>query len=164
MKWRASPRLAVGLLTACVWALLAGSALFWALRAGSPWEPVPAQVAGTPPGALVADARRVAQALGASGAGDAAAPAPDVLSRLMLRGVVTHGSRGAALIAVDGKPAKPVRVGAVLEGVEGGWTLQSVAPRVAVLAAGDQQARLEMPRAATPAANPAANIRTELPN
>jgi general secretion pathway protein C len=65
-----------------------------------------------------------------------------------------HGNHGAALIAVDGKPPKPVRVGAALDGVEGGWKLQSLAPRAAVLATdGHQQARLEMPRlsSATPA-------------
>jgi general secretion pathway protein C len=142
--------LAAGLVTTLVWALLAGSALFWVLRAGSQWQPVSAQVTGGSPGMLVADARMVARALGASGAVDAA-PAPDVVSRLALRGIVTHGSRGAALIAVDGKPARPVRVGAALEGVEGGWILQSLDPGAAVLAAGDQQARLEMPRKSSPA-------------
>ncbi|MFT4194233.1 type II secretion system protein N, partial [Ottowia sp.] len=76
----------------------------------------------------------------------AAAPAPDVVSRLALRGIVTHGSRGAALIAVDGKPAKPVRVGAPLDGVEGGWKVQAVEPRAVVLAADGRQARLEMPK------------------
>lgn len=39
--------------------------------------------------------------------------------------------RGAALIAVDGKPAKPYRVGAV---VDGQWVLSAVQPRRVVLA------------------------------
>jgi general secretion pathway protein C len=151
----------VGLLTALLWALLAGSVLFWALHAGGQWAPVQAQVAGgPPPGALAVDTRMVGQALGASGITDTAAP--DVVSRLALHGVVTHGSRGAALIAVDGKPPKPVRVGAALEGVEGGWKLQSLAPRAAVLVAGDRQAQLEMPRlpSATPAASAASASRS----
>jgi len=60
--------------------------------------------------------------------------------------VVTHGARGAALIALDGQPARPLRVGAELEGVEGGWRLRSVAPHGALLAAaGGRELRLEMP-------------------
>jgi general secretion pathway protein C len=144
MKRYGSPRLTAGLSAALIWALTAGSALFWALHAGGQRTPVDAQVAGGPPsGALTPDAQAVGRLLGVSG--PAAAPGPDVVGRLALRGIVTHGHRGAALIAVDGKPAKPVRVGAALEGVDGGWKLQSVAPRSVVLAADGQQARLEMP-------------------
>jgi general secretion pathway protein C len=133
------------LATALIWALTAGSALFWTLRAGGAWTPAGAQlVGGPPPGALAVDARAVGRALGASGPTTTAA-APEVSSRLALRGIVVHGNSGAALIAVDGKPPKPVRVGATLEGIEGGWTLQSVTPRAVTLATGEQQARLEMP-------------------
>jgi general secretion pathway protein C len=55
-----------------------------------------------------------------------------VPSRLVLIGVVAGASGGTALIAVDGKPAKPFRVG---RQVEEGLMLQSVAKRQAVLAA-----------------------------
>lgn len=60
-------------------------------------------------------------------------------SRFALTGVVASSSQhGAALIAVDGKPAKPYAVGSRV-GDE--WVLQSVQPRRAVLvpagAAGD---------------------------
>src|SRR5690606_25587934 len=75
------------------------------------------------------------------GAGSGA-PAPDVVSRLSLRGIVTHDGRGAALIAVGDKPAKPFRVGAE---VESGWKLQSVSPRAAVIVHENREATLHMP-------------------
>ena len=146
MRWPLTPRLTAGLLTALVWALVAGSALFWGLRAGGTGQPAQAQLAGGPAvGAVPVDTRTVARVLGAPEPTQAAAPVPDVTSRLALRGIVTHEGRGAALIAVDGKPAKPVRVGAALEGVEGGWKVISLTPRTVLLRAGEQQARLEMP-------------------
>ena len=147
MKGRLSPRLTAGLLTLAIWALVAGSALFWALRLGSgPQRPDAAVAGGPPPGGMTVDTQAVARALGAVDApAAAAAPAPDVVARLALRGIVTHGGRGAALIAIDGKPARPVRVGATLDGVEGGWTVRSVTPRAVVLAADGREARLEMP-------------------
>jgi len=161
MNWRLSPRLTAGLAAALIWALAAGSALFWVLRAGGARAPVNAQVAGgPPPGAQAPDARAVARMLGVPDA--AAAQAPDVASRLALRGIVTHDGQGAALIAVDGKPARPVRVGAALEGVDG-WTLQSVSPRAVVLAAGAQQARLEMPPLSTRSSASDASVVTAPP-
>ena len=147
MKGRLSPRLTAGLLTLAIWALVAGSALFWALRLGSgPQRPDAAVAGGPPPGGMMVDTPAVARARGAVDApAAAAAPAPDVVARLALRGIVTHGGRGAALIAIDGKPARPLRVGATLDGVEGGWTVRSVTPRAVVLAADGREARLEMP-------------------
>ena len=140
--YRPSPRLTAGLATALVWALAAGSALFWALRVGG-GAPVNAPVAGGPaPGAAAVDAPALARMLGAASAAPAAAP--DVAGRLALRGIVTHGRQCAALIALDGKPARPVRVGAPLEGAEG-WTLRAVEPGAVVLAADGREARLEMP-------------------
>ena len=148
MKPRLSERLAVGLPTLLLWALVAASALFWYLRTGG-GNPVRAPLAGSAAGERApADSRLVARALGVP---DAAAPVaattpePALAGRLALRGIVTHAGRGAALIAVDGKPPKPVRIGAPLEGVEGGWAVRSLSPSAVVLAAGDQQLRLEMP-------------------
>ena len=85
----------------------------------------------------------MARALGATSA--AATAPPDVAGRLVLRGVVTHGGRGAALIAVDGRAAKPLRVGGLLDGVDGDWRLRSVSPHAAVLVADGRELRLEMP-------------------
>lgn len=141
-----SPRLAAGLLALLVWALLAGSALYWWLRVGELTAPLQAPPAEGPRVAQV-DAAQVARALGATQA--SAEPAPDdVARRLALRGVVTHGGRGAALIAVDGKTALPLRVGDRLQGVEGDWRLRSVARHGATLAAGGRELTLEMPELA----------------
>ena len=117
MTQRLASRLAVGLPTLLLWALLAGSALWWWLRAGQPVAPPQAPVAGGAPAALTVDSAQVARALGATAAAPAApAAAPELGGRLALKGVVTHGGQGAALIALDGKPARPLRVGALLEG------------------------------------------------
>ncbi|HRB09391.1 MAG TPA: type II secretion system protein N [Ottowia sp.] len=154
MTARLAPRLATGLPTLLLWALLAASALWWWLRAGQPVAPPQAPVAGGAPAALTVDSAQVARALGATAAAPAApAAAPELGGRLALKGVVTHGGQGAALIALDGKPARPLRVGALLEGVDGGWRLRAVSPHAAVLAADGRELRLEMP---APAARTAA--------
>jgi general secretion pathway protein C len=81
-------------------------------------------------------------------AAPAAGPAPAVplATRFSLLGVVSDaGGQGAALISVDGRPAKPFRVGSQ---VDEGIVLQSVQGRSAVLAAsriGPPLATLELP-------------------
>jgi general secretion pathway protein C len=118
-----------------VWALVAGSALFWGFRLFVKAPQVPVQ-------ATTVD-------LGAGARGDltrvfgpdpvltvaAAEPEPVADSRFQLIGVVSprgtgHNSQGVALIAVDGKPAKAYRVGSI---VDGQTTLQSVRARGAAL-------------------------------
>ena len=118
-----------------VWALVAGSALFWGLRlfVKAPQAPVQTSLAE----------------LGASARGDlkrvfgpdpvvvaqATEPEPAANARFQLIGVVSPRGSGAdnqglALIAVDGKPAKAYRVGSV---VDGQTVLQSVRARGAAL-------------------------------
>jgi general secretion pathway protein C len=67
-------------------------------------------------------------------------------SRFTLMGVVaSRSNKGAALIAVDGRPAKPFRVGAA---IDEGLVLQSVEARRATLAAspeGPAVLTLELP-------------------
>lgn len=118
-----------------VWALVAGSALFWGLR-------LVVRAPQAPPQTTVAE-------LGAGARGDltrvfgpdpvapvqAAEPEPVADARFQLIGVVSPrgngaGSQGLALIAVDGKPAKAYRVGSV---VDGQTVLQSVRARGAAL-------------------------------
>lgn len=119
--------------------LVAASATFWALRLSAPRAPLVQAAAGdAATQALPVDASRLSALLGATVPGNnpapAAAPAAaELASRFVITGVVASPSaQGVALIAVDGQPAKPYRVGAVIvEGV----MLQSVAPRKAVLAA-----------------------------
>ena len=83
----------------------------------------------------------------AAGAAAARAPAASLTSRFALIGVLAGRSSGggAALIAVDGQPAKPFRVGAV---VDEGLVLQSLDPRQARLGAsvdGPATLTLDMP-------------------
>lgn len=117
--------------TTALWALAAASCVFWGLRLAAPQDAaVPAAVAAP---AATADPAAVAQVLGAVVSEVAAPVAPDAASRFVLLGVVADADRqGAALIAVDGKPARPFRVGAR---VGEGFVLQSVGARAATLGA-----------------------------
>ncbi|MDB5749783.1 MAG: hypothetical protein JWP65_204, partial [Ramlibacter sp.] len=76
----------------------------------------------------------------------AAVPVASLASRFQLIGVAAGASSGggAAVIAVDGKPGRPYRVGSL---VEEGLVLQSVQGRRAVLAAmgGPPALTLELP-------------------
>jgi general secretion pathway protein C len=121
--------------TFSVAALAAASATYWALK----WT---GAAPATPTAALAfsdanpTDPQAVARLLGGAQSGVAAAPeAPldKAASRFKLTGVVTdRASGGYALIAIDGKPAQPYRVGAQ---VDDAWLLKSIAPRSAALAA-----------------------------
>ncbi len=141
-------RWAVAGSTFLLWALLAGSAVFWGLKMSARTVVVPAPVATRAP--TPADPVALARLLGAApaAAGAAAPAAPALASRLALVGVVASRSQhGAALISIDGKPAKPFRVGAT---IEEGLVLQSVQGRRAVLAgnaAGPEALTLELPAA-----------------
>jgi general secretion pathway protein C len=139
-------RWAVAGSTFILWALVATSAVFWGLKLSARSGAVPtARVATRAP--TPADPAAIAKLLGATPATATVAPAaPTLASRMSLVGVVANRSeRGAALISIDGKPAKPFRVGAP---IEEGIMLQSVAPRRAVLAAsatGPALLTLELP-------------------
>jgi general secretion pathway protein C len=118
-----------------VWALVAGSALFWGLRLfvkapAAPRETVVAQASGGARGDLT-------RLFGIDAPPPPAeeAPAPVADARFQLIGVVSPRSSGAvregvALIAVDGKPARAFRVGAT---VTGDTVLQAVRQRGATL-------------------------------
>ena len=108
------------------------------------------------------DSLKVARLLGATDAPAVAAPVILASSRFSLVGVVAGVSRtGTALIAVDGKPARPYYVGAA---VDAGYVLQSVGPRVAVLAPSLEAPAamtLEMPK---PGAVPVVSVPGMMPN
>lgn len=135
---------AVAASTFVLWALVAASAVYWGTklssRPGGEMAPVAAR---TPP---QADPLALARLLGSNPVAQAAAPVASLASRFVLVGVVaSRGPDGAALIAVDGKPAKPFRVGAA---VDEGLVLQSVEARRAALGASMQGApsvTLELP-------------------
>jgi general secretion pathway protein C len=118
--------------TTGVWALAAASLVFWTLRLIAPSD-------GIAPPALVTNAQvsvdpaAVARMLGAVSTPAVASATPDAASRFVLLGVVADtDQQGAALIAVDGKPPRPFRVGAALAD---GYVLQSVTTRAASLGA-----------------------------
>ena len=115
-------------LTLVVWALAAASVAYWGLRLlARPGALAPASLAVGAP--FAPDPAVVARLLGATPA--QAVPQASLASRFALSGVVAGApGGGAALIAVDGKPARPFRVGSV---VEEGLVLQSAAARQATL-------------------------------
>jgi general secretion pathway protein C len=119
------------LLTLGLAGLAAASAVGWALKVQA-LQTTSAVAADSVGPAAAVDTGLVAKALGASGQPVAlGAPAPVLASsRLVLVGVVASGEQGAALIAVDGKPAKPFAVGAK---VGDDFVLLSVQARKAVL-------------------------------
>jgi len=120
------------LATTGLWALAAGAAVFWALRLSSPADAV-AAAAAMPRPSVTADAEAVGRLLGVVSAQSAAPAAPEAASRFALVGVVADPSnQGAALIAIDGKPPKPFRVGSR---VGDNYVLQSVGVRAATLGA-----------------------------
>ena len=130
--------------TFVLWALVAASAVYWALKIsqrGISAQATPPPVSAPAP----TDAAALARLLGASSNAPEAAAAPAAASRFSLVGVAAGPKRGAALIAVDGKAAKPFRVGSV---VTDGFLLQSVEARRAMLAAepdGPVLVTLELP-------------------
>ena len=133
--------------TFALWALAAGSAAFWGLRLDGTGQgnaaPAPA-----PRAVSTADPAAIARLLGSTPAAAAqSAPAASLASRFQLVGVVAGVSsgEGAAVLAVDGKPARPYRVGA---SIDEGLVLQSVQGRSATLAAtpdGPPLLTLELP-------------------
>lgn len=134
------------LMTALLWALATASLVYWGLRLSGPGvtRATPAATHNAPAGDASARLAAIARVLGdaQSPVATSVASAP---SRFGLLGVVAQRGGGAALLVIDGKPAKPYRVGSLLEE---GLLLQSVGPRHVVLAAsagGPALHRLELP-------------------
>ncbi len=134
--------------------LLAGASLVgWGWAA---WralgQPAPAAVASPP--VLAAPQLPSAEELGRWMGASPAAVEPAPAQRFVLVGIVAAGSgRGAALVSVDGQPARPYAVGAQLAP---GFVLQRLAAREAVLAeAMDGPPKLVLPLAAWEPRQPA---------
>jgi general secretion pathway protein C len=80
---------------------------------------------------LPPEASALAALLGATAAPSAAAVDTTLGSRMVLVGVVAQpGGHGAALIAIDGKPAQPFAIGST---IEPGLFLKALGPRKALL-------------------------------
>jgi len=128
---------AVRLTTFMLWALAAGSAAFWVLQnksAAATGVASDIQTTGSPQTAP--DVNLTVQVATALGAKNVTAPTAASLTaaqqaRFQLLGVLAVGTkRGAALISIDGKPAKPYSVGS---SVEDGLEVTAVAARAASL-------------------------------
>jgi len=132
--------------TFVLWALAAGSAAFWGLKLGGAQAPV--TVAAPPSrGVAAVDPTALARLLGSTPTAMVSAPQATLASRFQLVGVAAgaQSGGGAAVIAVDGKPPRPYRVGAALDE---GIVLKSVHGRQAVLATagtGQPLLTLELP-------------------
>jgi len=116
-----------------IWAVVALSATFWAMRllVRSPTTPPHA----APAGQTMAARGDVSRLFGTTTTASTPAAAPAVSSRFRLVGVAapkpgSAASGGVALIAIDGKPPRPYRVGSA---VEGDLTLRAVDMRTASL-------------------------------
>jgi general secretion pathway protein C len=130
--------------TFVLWTLAALSTVYWGLKMASSSSDTPS----VPPvvRAPAADPVAVGRLLGAQPQAAATTPAGNLAGRFVLTGVVASDSGGgAALIAVDGKPPRPYRVGAR---VDEGLVLQSVQGRRALIGAspeGPTTVTLELP-------------------
>ena len=107
--------------------------LFWGLKlqGGNSGAGLSAMVTQAAAPGVQIDPQAMARLMGAGAARPAAAVLPNASSRFALAGVVAGRHGGAALIAVDGKPPRPFRVGSR---VDEGLILQSVSARRASLA------------------------------
>jgi general secretion pathway protein C len=142
--------------TFLVAALAAASATVWILKLSAP-DPQGQTAALVLTEGVPANPQAVARMLGGSQtSGESTRSSPvdeggNMASRVKLLGVVAGRSpNGYALMAVDGKPAKPFRVGAL---VDDSWVLQSVAPRSVTLATrldGNTRTTLALPKLGTP--------------
>jgi general secretion pathway protein C len=112
-------------------ALAAASATYWVLKWTAAAAPV-SIVAPTASGPTQTDPQLVARLLGGGQVATVAALVDRSASRFKLTGVVASGAKGGyALIAADGQPARPYRVGTA---ISDNLVLQSVATRSAALA------------------------------
>jgi general secretion pathway protein C len=139
--------------TLAVWALAAWSAGYWTLQfvgsgavtASTP-APQPAAVPNSEPAQM---ARVFGPGVDKPAEVTAAPIAVDPGLRFALVGVVaSRASTGVALLSVEGKPARPYRVGST---IDDGYTLKSVTARSATLATTQTGVSFTVNLAAVPA-------------
>jgi len=146
--------MAMRLLSFAIWAVVAASAVFWLMRLLARPDAAPPHTVTVTANTQVAaaDLSRLLGSTRTAAAEVAAEPPPD--ARFKLIGVVAPKtdarSGGLALIAIDGKPPRPVSLGGT---VDGSLVLLAVNHRRAELgpAGGIATVRLELP--AVPEAN-----------
>ena len=144
MKTRLAPSWSLRLITLAVWLVAVLCGAYWALKFVTV-KPVNANAAAFTP-AIVVDSSAVAKLLGAIDNVAGKATITPASSNYALFGLaMTGGGQGVALIATDGKPAKPYRVGSK---VADDLVLKSVSRTEAILATSVNAAdgmKLELP-------------------
>jgi general secretion pathway protein C len=128
-----------------IWAAVAASAVFWALRLGAGSPVAPAHT--VPVSALVVQHADLARLMGAEPVAAPDAPPPEASSRFHLLGVVAPRGPHApavALISIDGKMPRALRSGAT---VDNDLVLQAVQARSVDIGPrnGPAQIHLELP-------------------
>ena len=124
---------------ALLWALAAGSVVFWWLHSPRQELDVSSPVRETPAASSAQSSAAVARALGQS---TTSLAAPDAQRRFQLLGVIAADSgHGTALLMVDGQPARAFVQG---QDVGEGWRLQSVSASGVRLSAGQGGATLDL--------------------
>ena len=121
------------LVTCLFWGLAAASAVYWGLRLGGPTQVLILPIATIPAFTGDPSARQagVARMLGSQPMAQVA-EGPGPAARFSLLGVISSlAGKGAALISVDGNPARPFVVGTQ---IAPGYLLKAVRPREATLA------------------------------
>lgn len=133
-----------------VWALLAGSVVFWGLRLGVAPQGLPDQVRTV--GADQSSRGDILRLFANPSDLGATTPVEQVAaaSRLKLQGVVAGGTgTGWAMLSVDGLPTRMIPVGGA---VTNEWVVLSVNPQLVEVgpAGGPAVARLDLPLPAAP--------------
>lgn len=132
-----------------LWAAVAACLAYWGLRVGVSAPPLPASV--QPVSTATVLRGDVMRLFASPAAPDLALPTePGLASRFKLVGVMAPQTgeaspdAGIALIAVDGKPPRPFRIGSAIDGT---LVLQAVARRGATIGPpeGSAAVRLELP-------------------
>jgi general secretion pathway protein C len=162
--------MAMRLLSFAIWAVVAVSGVFWLTRLLARADAAPPHAVTVSANTAVA-AADLSRLLGSTRTASAETPEVAADSRFKLIGVVAAKSKqpdsGLALIAIDGKPPRPVVLGGV---VDGPLVLLTVNHRRAELgpAGGEATVRLELPaipeaNRSTPGARPATPVYTPPP-
>ncbi len=144
MKTRSASIWSLRLITLAVWLLAVLCGVYWAMKFVTV-KPVNASLASAAP-AVVLDSQAIAKLLGAPNSVAEQVLITPTNSNYALFGLAMEKSgRGVALIATDGKPAKPYRVGSK---VADEWVLKSISRTDVILATSMDAAdgmKLELP-------------------
>jgi general secretion pathway protein C len=131
--------------TALIWLISVASVAYWVLQFPQAKSLQSYNIAQNNPSVSPAATADVSAQLLRGFGGMAAGPEVSIVqsNRYQLLGVIASASgRGSALIAVDGQPPKPFKVG---QTVQDDWVLSSLTARKASLKSSSKEMLLELP-------------------